>query len=65
MHVLLFSHRRQRFHHSMTMLLPKCTIAAQRARGWHKVVVRPAVSGRAGIDERIRLHEIDEDELAL
>jgi hypothetical protein len=49
----------------MTMLLPKCTIAAQRARGWHEVVVRPAVSGRARIDERIRLHEIDEDELAL
>lgn len=45
-------------------LLPERIIAAQRARGWHEVGIRPAVSGGAGIDDRIRLHEIDEAELA-
>ena len=49
----------------MTMLVPERIIAAQQASGWHEADIRPAVSGGTGIDERIRLHEIDEGELAL
>jgi hypothetical protein len=55
----------KKLHHSVTTLLPERIIAAQRAHGWHEVGIRLAVSGGAGIDDRIRLHEIDEAELAL